>query len=114
MTDTQTSEQGGEKPVPDPMDGVKIVRSRGRNKDAMPVFFVRPLNACENRSRRFMGYKRRDDGIHRWFGPMVIYYLVDGHLIGSNSPKNALKEYWRICSIEKVKQKFEVKELLNS
>lgn len=33
---------------------------------------------------------------------MVIYYEINGKVIGSNSKENALKEYWRICELSEV------------
>jgi hypothetical protein len=90
-----------------PSADVHIRRSAGRAKDGMPVFYVRPAQSCENRSRRFLGYDQRDKGIIKWFVPNVNYYLVDGHLIGSNTAQNALKEYWRICDRDKIFKQFE-------
>jgi hypothetical protein len=92
----------------DVLDQLDRYRSRGRTKLGIPVFYVRPKEACENRSRKFVGYHKMNKGIERWFAPEVKYFLVDGHLIGSNNPKNALREYHRICEKEKIGRQFEV------
>lgn len=88
--------------------GVKVERSFGRTRTGIPVFYVRPAEACENNSRRYLGYAKLNKGIARWYGPEVKYFLVDGHLIGSNNEKNALWEYWKICDKSKIGKKFEV------
>lgn len=89
---------------------IKYERSAGKAKGGIPIFFVRPQLACNNRSRRYIGYDKLRKGIQRWYGPEVKFYLVDGHLIGSNKPANALHEYWRICEREKIGRIFEVIE----
>ena len=61
---------------------IKVTRSFGRNRLGVPVFFVRPLEASFNRSRRFVGYDKLNKGVQRWFAPAVKMFLVDGHLIG--------------------------------
>lgn len=92
---------------------IKIERSLGRTKTGIPVFFVRPAHACENRSRCFVGYDKMNKGIVRWYASSILYFIVDGHLIGSNNEKNALSEYWRICDRNKVGKIVEVKLLDN-
>lgn len=88
-----------------------IRRSAGQTKTGIPVFFVRPTIACDNRSHRFVGYNKKEKGIGKWFSPSVQSFLIDGHVIASNSEKNALREYHRVCAKEKIGQLFEVKTL---
>jgi len=93
---------------------IKIHTSAGRGKNGKMYKGVRPLADCFNRSRKVGGYNHQeiqakiDKVIEKWFSPKVILYRVDGHVIGSNSKENALKEYWRVCEKEKIKQHFEV------
>lgn len=81
------------------MEGIKIENSNGLGKGGRVVYYVRPLQQCFNRSRKFKGFthfeltEKKDKLIKKWYAPMVIYYEVDGHIIGSNSKENALKEY---------------------
>jgi len=91
--------------------GVKYERSGGRAKWGVPVFFVRPALPCGNSSRRYVGYDKLRKGIARWYGPKIIYFVIEGHVIGSNSEKNALREYWRICDKENIGKIFYVKPL---
>ena len=92
-------------------EAVDIRRSFGQNKTGIPVFFVRPIIACFNRSHRFVGYDKMDKGIDKWFSPEVKTFLIDGHIIASNSEKNALREYHRVCTKDKIGKLFEVKQL---
>jgi len=88
-----------------------IRRSKGQNRTGIPVFYIRPVFACDNRSHRFIGYDKMEKGIAKWFSPEIRAYIVDGHLIGSNTPNNARREYNRICERKKIGQTFEVKPL---
>lgn len=79
--------------------------------------YLRPNFECFNKSRRVGGYQeevlaKAEKVIEKWYYPAIQLYVIDGHVIASNSPDNALKEYWRVCDWGKRKQIFEV-ELLN-
>lgn len=88
--------------------------SNGRGKNGKVYKTIRPLAKCFNRSRKVGGYstqelkEKTEKVINKWFSPKVILYKVDGEIIGSNSKENALKEYWRVCDVWKIKQHFEV------
>lgn len=81
---------------------VSVCYSRGRGRGGRRANFIRPADDCENKSRRITGFtaKELDEKIiavvKKWYYPMH-YYIIDGHLIGSNNEMNALKEYWRFC-----------------
>lgn len=97
---------------------IDIRRSNGHTRSGKKVFYIRPLQECSNRSRRITGWsfyelqEKIDRVCDKWYSPMV-YYKIEGNIIGSNSKINALKEYWRICNIEdsKAKKLFEVKQV---
>lgn len=84
------------------LSGVSVCYSRGRGRGGRRANFIRPSEDCFNKSRRVTGFtdEELDEKIiatvQKWYYPMR-YYLVDGHLIGSNNEMNALKEYWRVC-----------------
>ena len=88
---------------------IEVRRSHGQAKTGIPVFFVRPVMPCCNRSHRFVGYDKMRKGIEKWFSPEINSYLVDDHVICSNNPNNALREYHRVCATEKIGKLFEVK-----
>ena len=90
-------------------EALDIRRSAGQTNTGIPVFYVRPTSACFNRSHRFVGYDKMNKGIEKWFSPIVKSYLIDGHVIVSNSEKNALREYHRVCAKEKIGQLFSIK-----
>lgn len=92
-------------------DLVKIDRSFGQNKTGIPIFFVRPLLTCHNRSHRCVGYDKKDLAIQKWFSPEVYYYVIKNYVIGSNSEMNALREFWRVCSKEEIGILVEIKTL---
>lgn len=97
---------------------VEVRRSNGRGKDGKTYYFIRPFAECFNRSRKVSGWTSQEINdkiekvIAKWYSPRVILYQIEGTIIGSNSKENALKEWWRVCEIEKIKQLTEV-ELLN-
>jgi len=90
--------------------------SRGKSRDGRTTLYLRPAKNCFNRSRVVKGFndaginKKATQVIQEWYTPMV-YYSVDGQVIGSNNTENALKEYWRVCDIEKRGQIFPVTEI---
>jgi hypothetical protein len=90
---------------------IVVRRSFGQTKTGIPIFFVRPAQACFNRSRRCIGYDKMNKVVEKWFSPAVLYYLVDDHVIGSNSEKNALLEYHRVCVMENVGKLFKVETI---
>ncbi|MEI6949797.1 hypothetical protein V9K67_21600 [Paraflavisolibacter sp. H34] len=95
---------------------VQIVYSHGRGSGGKLYAYVRPANDCFNRSRRVGGFTGAElEGaiqmcIEKWFTPCN-YYLVEGCVIGSNSEKNALKEYWKVCDLKDMNQPFDVQLL---
>lgn len=84
---------------------VSVCYSRGRGKGGSRANFIRPADDCFNRSRRVTGFTNEEldekiiQVVKRWYYPMK-YYKVDGHIIGSNSEENALKEYYRVCNVK--------------
>lgn len=91
--------------------GLKITRSAGQPKTGMPVFYVRPANACFNRSRRFVGYDKMQKGIAKWWAPEVKHFEIKNTIVGSNNESNALKEFWRICEGAEIGILVKVKEI---
>lgn len=91
-------------------DQINIEFSAGRGKRGRAFAYIRPAKQCLNRSRR-VDICLIDDTIKKWFSPLVNYYQINGAIIGSNNPKNALKEYYRVCKRENIGQKFEVVEI---
>lgn len=90
--------------------GLKITRSAG-SKTGIPIFYVRPADACFNQSRRFVGYDKMERGIQKWFAPAVKYFQVKNSIIGSNNKSNALREFWRVCEGAEIGVFVEVKEI---
>ena len=84
------------------LKGVSVCFSRGRGRGGRRANFIRPAEDCFNRSRRVTGFTDEEldqkiiATVKKWYYPMR-YYIVDGHLIGSNDEMNAMKEYWRVC-----------------
>lgn len=91
--------------------GLEITRSFAHSKTGIPVFYVRPADACFNRSRRFVGYDKMRKGIQKWFAPEIKYFQIKNTIIGSNNESNALKEFWRICEAYEIGVFTEVKEI---
>lgn len=92
------------------MKGIEITYSDGRGKSGQQYAYIRPAGKCRNKSRR-CAVQDIQKTIDRYFAPEVKYYEVDGFTIGSNSPDNGLKEYYRICDKRLIGVKFEVKEI---
>ncbi len=100
---------------------IKVTKSNGLGKGGKTFYYIRPLTECHNRSRKVSGFTHQEiqekieKVITKWYSPIVVLYEVDGHIIGSNSKENALKEYWRICELAdaKAKKMFDVKVLTN-
>lgn len=98
-------------------EGVKIDTSNGRNSFGGIVKYIRPAGECINRSRKVSGLTGKEVSekveacIKRWYSPMVIYYQIEGVVIGSNSKENALKEFWRICDPRVIGKQFPVTNL---
>lgn len=90
---------------------VKIERSFGQSKTGIPIFYVRPLQACNNKSHRCVGYNKKERTVWKWFYPEINYYEIKNCVIGSNSERNALKEFWRVCSKEEIGVIVEVKKI---
>jgi hypothetical protein len=96
--------------------GINVSYSNGYGKNGKVHVYVRPEKECRNKSRKVSGlYKeiiagKLDKLIDKWYNPMK-YYLVDGHVIGSNSEKNALTEYWRLVERSDIGKIFPVKEI---
>lgn len=88
---------------------ITINRSNGFTKSGKPAYYISPRVKCINRARRVIGIDRVEKCIKKYFYPRVILYEIDGSVIGSNSKENALKEYWRVCELNKVGTHFEVK-----
>jgi hypothetical protein len=101
-------------------EGLRIERSNGQGKGGSSVYYIRPAQTCSNRSRKVRGFvhleikAKTKKLIYKWFAPMVIYYEVNGVVIGSTSKENALKEYWRICDRNDVGKIFQVKQTPDS
>jgi hypothetical protein len=97
-----------------PQSDVKIERSNGNGKGGKIFYYIRPLQECMNKSRKASGFtpaelhEKISNVITKWYSPMVIMYMVNGWVIGSNSKENALKEYWRVCERGDVGKEFEV------
>lgn len=93
---------------------IDFTMSAGSSAYGGQYAYLRPNYDCFNRSRRIgttdpkLFWDKIDKAIEKWYAPMINLYLVDGHIIGSNSAENALKEYWRVCDWHKRKQRFEV------
>jgi hypothetical protein len=87
-------------------DDVIVERSKGRGQNGKAYMFVRPAKKCMNRSRRVTPDKVQLT-TDVYFTPMN-YYLVNGWIIGSNTERNALKEYWRVCANEDIGKEFTV------
>lgn len=88
--------------------------SHGSGQYGKKYLILHPNVDCFNKSRKVSGFKdgevfeKAEKVINRWYHPLSIYE-IDGRVIASNSEQNALKEYWRVCSYEKIKKQFEVK-----
>lgn len=97
------------------MIGIKIEYSRGRAKSGKKHAFVRPDYPCFNKSRKASGFYDSDLNeniskiLRKWFQPELFVYEIDGHIIVSNSDKNALSEYWNVCERTDIGKNFEVK-----
>lgn len=95
-------------------DDILVQKSNGFGKSGRMIKFIRPKEPCFNKSRKISGYtpdeirQKEENTIRKWFSPRIILYRIEGHIIGSNSKENALKEYWRVCDIDKVGHQFEV------
>jgi hypothetical protein len=95
---------------------VEVQSSNGYSRGGAIVKFVRPVGKCSNRSRKVSGFTGKEVSekvarvIERWYSPIVIYYEINGTVIGSNSKQNALKEYWRICDMKDHGKIFEVNQ----
>lgn len=75
--------------------------------------YLRPNFECFNKSRRVGGYQdevlaKAEKVIEKWYYPSIQLYKIDGHVIASNNPENALKEYWRVCDCNKRNVQFDV------
>lgn len=98
-------------------EDVELTRSEGRGSGGKSFYYIRPLQKCYNRSRRVGGFtsseinQKINNCIRKWYYPKVVFYKIDGHIIGSNSKENALKEYWRICDLRDVGVEFEVEQV---
>lgn len=94
---------------------VEITYSKGRGKSGKQYAYLRPAIKCWNRSRKVGGFDTDDlksaisKAIKKHFHP-VNYYNVNGRLIGSNSLKGALAEYWRVCDLSEIGHQFDVTE----
>lgn len=91
------------------MEGIEITYSDGRGKNGQQYAYIRPAK-CRNQSRR-CPVRDIQKTLSRYFAPEVKYYEIDGFTIGSNSPENALKEYYRICDRRLIGVKFQVKQI---
>lgn len=97
---------------------IVIRRSNGRSGSGKKALYIRPSLDCANRSRKITGWnyyelqEKLNKVCEKWYAPMI-YYEVNGDIIGSNSKQNALKEYWKVCSLEdsKAKKPFEIKQI---
>lgn len=96
------------------MEGIKIERSYGKGKYGAVSYYIRPLQECFNRSRKVSGFthaeieEKKQKLISKWYAPMVIYYEINGVVIGSNNKENALKEYWRVSELEDIGKIFPI------
>lgn len=96
---------------------LSIQRSNGNSRGGKSVYYIHPAQPCSNKSRKVSGYtykeiqEKLEKVCKTWYAPIVIYYKIEGFIIGSNSKANALKEYWKICAIEDIGKGFEVKSL---
>lgn len=88
------------------MDHIDIEYSNGRGKYGQQYAYVRPAKQCFNKSRRVKA-ENLNSLIVKHF-PHVNYYKIDGHVIGAKDEESALKEYWRVCSKEKIGKHFQV------
>lgn len=101
------------------MEGIKIEKSNGRGKGGRSVYYIRPIQKCFNKSRKVSGFthaeieEKKEKLINKWYAPMIIYYEINGCVIGSNSKENALKEYSRICDLEDQNKVFDVNHVNN-
>lgn len=99
------------------MEGISIRQSNGYGKNGKVSYYIRPLQECLNRSRKVSGFtyaeieEKKRKLINKWYSPIVIYYKIDSHIIGSNSKENALKEYWRVCELSDIGKEFQVNTL---
>ncbi len=91
------------------MEAVEIRSSGGYSRTARQVY-IRPAKECDNRSRRCKA-DRAEAVVKHWYTPMV-YYKVQGKIIGSNSEKHALSEYWLICDKKEIGTVFPVEEII--
>lgn len=100
-------------------EGVDVRWSSGSGKAGKLFVYIRPEKECGNRSRRIGGFygaefgARIDKLIKKWFIPIKYYKVNNDRVIGSNSEKNALTEYWRVCEREDIGKIFPVTEIIN-
>lgn len=98
------------------MQNIKITHSNGLGKGGKMFVFIRPDFDCMNRSRRVGAYTSEElkevvaKCIAKYYTPLK-QYMVDGHIIGSNNEKNALREYWKVCDKNYVGKRFLVEEM---
>lgn len=74
---------------------VKITFSNGYTRSGERIAFVRPARECFNKSRKVKASKVVEI-IKKYYTP-TLYYFINGYVIGSNNPVNALKEYYKVC-----------------
>jgi hypothetical protein len=96
---------------------IRIDASNGRTTDNLKIVrYIRPVYECFNRARKVTGFtssevnRKINNVVAKWYSPKVILYKIEGWVIASNSKRNALCEYWRVCDMKDVGKEFEVQE----
>lgn len=94
-------------------EAVDIKYSSGRVRSGRRFAYIRPSFACLNRPMRVSGNDRQnlvvnvEKAIRKYYTP-IFTYEIQGKIVGSNNPANALKEFYRVCEKEQIGRKFEV------
>lgn len=95
-------------------DIVEVTHSAGRGKGGRRYAYIRPAFECANKSLRVSGCTQQQlvafikKAVEKKYMPMHSYE-IQGKIFGSNSPENALKEWWRVCDKNDIGKTVETK-----
>lgn len=96
---------------------VRVIHSLGRGSGGRISCYIRPKEAGFNRDRKVSAFSSKElkdkiiACITKYYTP-ITYYYCEGYIIGSNTDKNALKEYWPVCDRKDIGNKFEIKTVI--
>jgi len=96
---------------------IKVTKSKGNGLMGKLAAYIIPNYYCFNKARKAEGWNNHElqdsvnNVIRKWYQPELFAYEIDGEVIVSNSEKNALTEYWRVCDRVKIGKIFSVKQI---